>query len=108
MHKEEFNSDRAPKPVGSYPHARRAGEFLFLSGVGPRIAGGADIPGVTLNENSEIICYNIEEQCHAVFQNIKYILNNKFYIGEMSFGKMKNSHNYGNLISKRMFNLIQK
>jgi len=74
MNTEQFNSDRAPKAVGLYPHARKVGNLLFLSGVGPRKAGQDDIPGVTLNENGEIESYNIEEQCHSVFNNIKYIL----------------------------------
>jgi len=74
MTTEQFNSDRAPKAVGLYPHARKVGNLLFLSGVGPRKAGQDDIPGVTLNENGEIESYNIEEQCHSVFNNIKYIL----------------------------------
>ena len=74
MNGEKFNSDRAPKAVGLYPHARRVGNLLFLSGVGPRAAGQTDIPGVTLNVNGEIERYDIEEQCHSVFNNIKYIL----------------------------------
>ena len=74
MNGEKFNSDRAPKAVGLYPHARRVGNFLFLSGVGPRKAGQTDIPGVTLNANGEIESYNIDEQCHSVFNNIKFIL----------------------------------
>ena len=74
MNGEKFNSDRAPKAVGLYPHARRVGNLLFLSGVGPRKAGQTDIPGVTLNANGEIKSYNIDEQCHSVFNNIKYIL----------------------------------
>jgi 2-aminomuconate deaminase len=49
MNGEKFNSDRAPKAVGLYPHARRVGNLLFLSGVGPRKAGQTDIPGVTFN-----------------------------------------------------------
>ena len=74
MNEEIFNSDRAPQAVGLYPHARKAGDLLFLSGVGPRKAGQTDIPGVNLNENGEIESYNIETQCHSVFANIKYIL----------------------------------
>ena len=74
MNGEKFNSDRAPKAVGLYPHARRVGNLLFLSGVGPRKAGQTDIPGVTLNANGEIESYNIDEQCHSVFNNIKFIL----------------------------------
>ena len=74
MNGEKFNSDRAPRAVGLYPHARKVGNLLFLSGVGPRKAGETDIPGVTLNENGEIESYDIEQQCHSVFANIKYIL----------------------------------
>ena len=74
MNGEKFNSDRAPQAVGLYPHARRVGNLLFLSGVGPRKAGSKEIPGVTLNNEGEITEYDIEKQCHSVFQNIKYIL----------------------------------
>ena len=74
MNGEKFNSERAPQAVGLYPHARKVGNLLFLSGVGPRKAGSKKIPGVTLDQNGKIIEYNIEEQCHSVFQNIKYIL----------------------------------
>ena len=74
MNGEKFNSDRAPQAVGLYPHARKVGNLLFLSGVGPRKLGQTDIPGVTLNENGEIESYDIKQQCHSVFQNIKYIL----------------------------------
>ncbi len=72
--KEIISSDKAPEPVGAYPHARRIDNLLFLSGVGPRQRGSKDIPGVTLDENKKIIAYNIEVQCHAVFQNVRYIL----------------------------------
>jgi len=40
------NTQKAPKPVGAYPHARRVGDLLFLSGVGPRQPGTDAIPGV--------------------------------------------------------------
>jgi 2-aminomuconate deaminase len=74
MNRGKFNSDRAPQAVGLYPHARKVGDLLFLSGVGPRKAGETEIPGVTLDNQGEIIQYDIEQQCHSVFQNIKYIL----------------------------------
>ena len=74
MNAEKFNSDRAPQAVGLYPHARKVGNLLFLSGVGPRKAGQTDIPGVTLNESGEIENYDIETQCHSVFENIRFIL----------------------------------
>ena len=69
-----ISSDQAPEPVGPYPHARRVGDLLFLSGVGPRTKGSKQIPGVTLDAAGNILSYNIEEQCHAVFQNVKFIL----------------------------------
>src|SRR3954470_15256277 len=67
-------SARAPEPVGLYPHARRVGDLLFLSGVGPRERGSLDIPGVELNSAGEIVSYDIEEQCRSVFRNVRYIL----------------------------------
>ena len=69
-----FDSSRAPEPVGLYPHARRVGNLLFLSGVGPRTRGSKDIPGVELNHAGEIVSYDIETQCRSVFQNVRYIL----------------------------------
>lgn len=70
----KFNSSRAPEPVGLYPHAKRVGNLLFLSGVGPRERGQSKIPGVELNEKGEILSYDIETQCHSVFNNVRYIL----------------------------------
>jgi 2-aminomuconate deaminase len=67
-------SDKAPEPVGLYPHARVVGDLLFLSGVGPRQKGLKEIPGVTLDAQGNITSYDIEKQCHAVFQNVRYIL----------------------------------
>lgn len=74
MKDEIVNSQRAPEPVGLYPHARRVGDLLFLSGVGPREPRTKKIPGVELNENSEILSYDIEAQCRSVFQNVRHIL----------------------------------
>jgi 2-aminomuconate deaminase len=71
---EKFHSKKAPVPVGSYPHARRVGNLLFLSGVGPRERGAKKIPGVALDGRGRIISYDIEAQCHSVFKNVKYIL----------------------------------
>ena len=68
------NSLKAPEPVGSYPHARQVGNLLFLSGVGPRQRGSKDIPGVELDADGNIVAYDIELQCHAVFSNVRYIL----------------------------------
>ena len=72
--KELLNSSKAPEPVGAYPHARRVGNLLFLSGVGPRERGTKKIPGVELDEQGNIKSYDIEAQCHSVFRNIRYIL----------------------------------
>ena len=74
MNEEIINSSKAPEPVGLYPHARRVGNLLFLSGVGPRERGTKKIPGVEVDENGEIIWYDIETQCRSVFQNVRYIL----------------------------------
>jgi 2-aminomuconate deaminase len=69
-----LNSSEAPEPVGAYPHARKVGNILFLSGVGPRQRGSNEIPGVTLDANGNITAYDIEVQCHSVFKNVKLIL----------------------------------
>ena len=74
MKGEIINSNKAPLPVGLYPHAKRAGSFLFLSGIGPRERGKQNIPGVTLDERGNVISKDIEAQCHSVFKNIKLIL----------------------------------
>ena len=74
MNGKKINSERAPQAVGLYPHARKVGNLLFLSGVGPRKVGQKEIPGVTLDEKGEIINYDIRVQCHSVFQNIRFIL----------------------------------
>jgi 2-aminomuconate deaminase len=71
---EGINSQRAPEPVGPYPHAKRVGNLLFLSGVGPRKRGSKEIPGVTLNERGEITAYDIEAQCHSCFSNVRAIV----------------------------------
>ena len=74
MKSEKINSQKAPEPVGLYPHARQVGNLLFLSGVGPRERGTKEIPGVTLDINGDILSYDIEAQCHSVFVNVKAIL----------------------------------
>lgn len=69
-----LRSSQAPEPVGLYPHARRVGNLLFLSGVGPRQKGSKQIPGVELDNEGNIISYDIALQCHSVFKNVKTIL----------------------------------
>ncbi len=67
-------SPRAPEPVGAYPHAKRVGNLLFLSGVGPRKRGTKAIPGVQLDDNGNISSYDIEAQCRSCFDNVRVIL----------------------------------
>ena len=69
-----INSCSAPEPVGHYPHAKKIGNLLFLSGVGPRKRDSKIIPGVSLSKNGDIISYDIAKQCVSVFENIKLIL----------------------------------
>jgi 2-aminomuconate deaminase len=65
---------RAPEPVGAYPTARRVGNLLFLSGQGPRQRGSKDIPGVVLDASGRIASYDIAVQVRAVFENVRYVL----------------------------------
>lgn len=74
MTDDVFDSSRAPEPVGLYPHARRVGDLLFLSGVGPRQRGTNQIPGVELNDTGHIVSYDIETQCRSVFENVRAIV----------------------------------
>jgi 2-aminomuconate deaminase len=71
---ESFESSRAPEPVGAFPHAKRVGQLLFLSGIGPRVRGSKEIPGVTLDSHGNIVDYDIETQCRAVFENVRLVL----------------------------------
>ena len=72
--KDSFDSNNAPEPVGAYPHSRRVGNLLFLSGVGPRVRNSDIIPGVEMDKKGKVISYDIEKQCTSVFNNIKNIL----------------------------------
>ena len=67
-------TDRAPTPVGAYPHARRVGQWLFLSGVGPRAPGNQAIPGNLHDADGRLIAYDIEAQCRQVFANVRAVL----------------------------------
>jgi 2-aminomuconate deaminase len=69
-----FDSPRGPEPVGAYPHARRVGNLLFVSGMGPRKRGSATIPGVSLTPEGLVAGYNIVEQTRSVFENLRFIL----------------------------------
>jgi 2-aminomuconate deaminase len=71
---ETFESKRAAEPVGAFPHAKRVGNLLFLSGIGPRVRGSKEIPGVKLTAEGKIGSYDIEKQCRAVFENVRLVL----------------------------------
>lgn len=78
MESQKINASNAPKPVGMYPHARKVGNLLFLSGVGPRVSGSdandSGVPGLDLNHNGHFVNFDFEAQVHSVFQNVKTIL----------------------------------
>lgn len=75
---ESISTSSAPQPVGSYPHARRVGKLLFLSGVGPRVAGSGNgdsrVPGLELDSEGNVVKFDFEAQVHAVFSNVKAVL----------------------------------
>jgi len=71
---DTIESSRAPEPVGAFPHAKRVGNLLFLSGIGPRKRGSKRVPGVTLTADGEIDNYDIETQCRTVFENVRLVL----------------------------------
>jgi len=71
---ESFESSRAPEPVGAFPHAKRVGNLLFLSGIGPRVRGSKEIPGVTVDSDGAAASYDFETQCRAVFENVRLVL----------------------------------
>jgi len=71
---DSISTDSAPAPVGAYPHARRVGDLLFLSGIGPRSPDGGPIPGVRFADDGSVADYDIEAQCHAVFSNVRAVL----------------------------------
>jgi 2-aminomuconate deaminase len=74
MPDEGLMSDRAAEPVGAFPHAKRVGNLLFLSGIGPRKRGSKDIPGVTLDADGNVASYDIVTQCRYVFENVRLVL----------------------------------
>jgi len=71
---ERIVSGRAPEPVGAFPHARRVGDLLFLSGIGPRVRGSREIPGVTTDADGNVVAHDIAAQCRAVFANVRTVL----------------------------------
>jgi len=72
--KEITTTSEAAQPLGAYPHSRRVGNLLFLSGIGPRNPGDNSIPGLELDAGGNIIKYDIEAECHSVFANVSAVL----------------------------------
>lgn len=71
---KKFETKKAARPVGAYPHACEAGHFVFLSGIGPRQAGSNSIPGFELDKEGHVVSYDFEKQVHAVMKNVKAVL----------------------------------
>jgi 2-aminomuconate deaminase len=69
-----FHADAAPAPVGAYPHARRVGDLLFLSGIGPRDPASNAVPGNVQDADGRLLSYDIELQARAVFANVRAVL----------------------------------
>lgn len=78
MSSDSIHASSAPKPVGLYPHARKVGNLLFLSGVGPRTAGSdandSGVPGLKLDHNGNFLEFDFEAQCRSVFDNVRAVL----------------------------------
>ncbi|OJV53659.1 MAG: 2-aminomuconate deaminase [Bacteroidetes bacterium 43-16] len=70
---EKISTDKAPAPVGLYPHARKVGNLLFLSGIGPRTVDN-QIPGLELDKNGNFLSFDFEAQCRNVFDNVRIVL----------------------------------
>lgn len=71
---EGIRTESAPAPVGAYPHARRVGNLLFLSGVGSRVPGTDEVPGNVYADNGKLVSHDIEAQCRQVFANVRAVL----------------------------------
>ena len=80
---EKINSDKAPDPVGAYPHAKKVGNLLFLSGVGPRKKDQKTFRGSRWTSQGNIISYDIEQQCHAVFENVRLFWKHQDHRGKI-------------------------
>ena len=74
MSNEKIDADKAPKPVGLYPHARKVGNLLFLSGIGPRDPKDDSVPGLKQSKNGNYAEFDFAAQCHSVFQNVQKVL----------------------------------
>ena len=74
MSSEKINASKAPKPVGLYPHARKVGNLLFLSGIGPRDPQTDGVPGLVQTKAGNYAEFDFEAQCRSVFDNVKKVL----------------------------------
>ena len=74
MEEKIINTDSVAKPLGAYPHARKVGSLLFLSGIGSRSAVDNSIPGLELDADGDIMKYDIEAETHQCFANVKAVL----------------------------------
>ena len=72
--RDVVRTDAAPAPVGAYPHARRVGDLLFLSGIGPRDPATNGVPGNVHDAEGRLISYDIDLQARAVFANVRAVL----------------------------------
>lgn len=113
MSENIIRTSRAPEPVGAYPHARKAGGFLFLSGVGPRKPGTKIIPGVELDSNGEIVSYDVAVQTESVIENVRIILEDsgssfdKIVDVQVFLTNMKDDFKIYNEVYARHFKSIQ-
>lgn len=71
---DAISTHTAPAPVGAYPHARRVGDLLFLSGIGPRTPGSNAIPGNVHATDGTLIAHDIALQTRQVFANVRAVL----------------------------------
>jgi 2-aminomuconate deaminase len=71
---DKIEASQAPAPVGAYPHARRVGQLLFLSGLGPRVPGSNEVPGNVYNDDGQLVAYDIEAQTRQLVANLDSVL----------------------------------
>lgn len=74
MSSKKIDANKAPKPVGSYPHARKVGNLLFLSGIGPRDPETDGVPGLVQSKSGNYADFDFAAQCHSVFNNVRLVL----------------------------------
>lgn len=75
----QIHSSKAPEPVGPYPHARKVGKFLFVSGMGPRKSGSKEIPGVSKDAEGQVVGHDIEAQTRSTIENVRVVLESAGY-----------------------------